>query len=296
MATPQCEDGYTRIANELLEALCRVPLGNSEAQVFFCIMRKTYGWSKKQDNISIDQISEATGVSRRMVIYCLQNLESKKMVTVQRRRGKGLKSKVNTVSIQKNHSIWVVQGKSEQYKKTLEMQRVRYSKSSGSVVQGKISSARKGDLVVQGEKKKGQFLAPTKETRSTKERTKEMKEKIPKEMLEICRAWKAYIQMRKTIKHPLTDYAMELAAGKLEKFSLQGQDPIAVLNQSIEASWQGLFAVKAEQQPRQQGKTFKQIDREEQERRASTIREKNHQAAREFAGYDVDSSTGGDEE
>ena len=169
MSSPQCEDGYTRIANELLEALCKIPLGNSEAQVFFCVLRKTYGWGKKQDDISISQIEEFTGVSRRMVIYAVQNLEARKILKVTRKRGRGIKNEINEIAIQKNYLLWIVQGKSAQYGKTLEKQRVVYAKSKGLVVQGIGSGARNGDLVVQGIEKKGQFLAPTKETK-TKER------------------------------------------------------------------------------------------------------------------------------
>ena len=152
--SPQLEDGFTRIANELLEALCRMPLGNSEGQIFLCILRKTYGWGKKQDDISISQIETATGISRRMVIYGVQNLEARKLLKITRKKGRGVKNEINEIAIQKNHDLWVVQGKSTQYKNTLEKQRVAYAKGK--------------DLVVQGIEEKGQILAPTKERKKQK--------------------------------------------------------------------------------------------------------------------------------
>lgn len=170
---PQLEDGFTRIANELLEALCKMPLGNSESQIFFCILRKTYGWGKKQDDISISQIESATGLSRRMVIYGIQNLEACKLLKVNRKKGRGIKNEINDIAIQKNNALWVVQGKSIQYKNTLEKQRLAYTKRKDLVVQGLVGSARIDDLVVQGLAKKGEILAPTKET--LKETTKESK-------------------------------------------------------------------------------------------------------------------------
>ena len=53
MANPQIEDGYTPIADELLEAMCRLTLGEAEWKVFNAIIRKTYGYKKKKDQISM---------------------------------------------------------------------------------------------------------------------------------------------------------------------------------------------------------------------------------------------------
>ena len=75
MANPQLENGYTRIANEIIEALARAMPGFTQGQIIWAVLRKTYGWNKKSDQISISQLCEMTGKSRRMVIYSLQNLE-----------------------------------------------------------------------------------------------------------------------------------------------------------------------------------------------------------------------------
>ena len=63
-------------------------------------------------------------------------------------------------------------------------------------------------------------------------------------MLEICQAWKAFVEMRKLIKKPMTVYAMKLRIKDLMALAEQGHDPIAVLNQSVSANWQDLYAVK----------------------------------------------------
>lgn len=60
----QTKDGYTKLANKLLEALSQVNLSAYEMRVLFCVMRKTYGWNKKFDFISVSQISELTGLRR----------------------------------------------------------------------------------------------------------------------------------------------------------------------------------------------------------------------------------------
>ncbi|WP_272662497.1 replication protein, partial [Providencia sp. PROV111] len=45
------EDGYTRIANDLLEAAMSSDLTARQLKVFLAIVRKTYGFSKKLDRI-----------------------------------------------------------------------------------------------------------------------------------------------------------------------------------------------------------------------------------------------------
>lgn len=168
MANPQKEKGYTRLSNEILEALARTPLRVAENSVILAVFRKTYGWNKKADNTSIQQIQDLTGYSRRMVIYTVQNLEAKNMLTVVRARGENGLNMVNSIAFQKDYDKWVVQGISPQYAKTLEKQRKSYKKR---VVQGKRGSARKHTLVVQGLPEKAQILAPTKDKHKQKTKT-----------------------------------------------------------------------------------------------------------------------------
>lgn len=56
-------------------------------------------------------------------------------------------------------------------------------------------------------------------------------------------AWAGYVEMRKKIRKPMTDRAIQLAINTLDKMRQQGQDVAAVLDQSTLNSWQGLFPV-----------------------------------------------------
>ena len=53
-----------------------------------------------------------------------------------------------------------------------------------------------------------------------------------------------FIHFRKAIKAPLTDRALTLCLNKLDKLANNDLEKIAVLNQSIERGWRGLFEVK----------------------------------------------------
>ncbi|MBY5942799.1 replication protein [Halomonas sp. DP5N14-9] len=67
---PQVEDGYTRIANELFEAVTNshtCPITLRQMRIVLSVIRKTYGFNKKTDRISDGQLAAATGISRQNV-------------------------------------------------------------------------------------------------------------------------------------------------------------------------------------------------------------------------------------
>lgn len=80
MANPQAENGFTKIANEILERLVNTPLLGAEFQVLLFIIRKTYGYNKKQDRISFTQFEKATGISRQTINKTIKNLVAKGMI------------------------------------------------------------------------------------------------------------------------------------------------------------------------------------------------------------------------
>lgn len=55
---------------------------------------------------------------------------------------------------------------------------------------------------------------------------------------------KDFIDMRKTIKKPMTTKALELLIRNLEKLTNLEEEKIAILNQSIEHSWQAVYPLK----------------------------------------------------
>jgi len=80
MANPQLEDGYTKIANELLEALSRSNLSPYESRVLWFVIRQTYGWKKKTDLISLSQIVKGTGIEKGNTSRALKSLILRQIV------------------------------------------------------------------------------------------------------------------------------------------------------------------------------------------------------------------------
>jgi len=70
---------YTMTPNDLFDHW--LPhLGEAELKVLLVIMRKTFGWHKKRDRISITQLSKITGLLRETVINATKSLQSKGVI------------------------------------------------------------------------------------------------------------------------------------------------------------------------------------------------------------------------
>jgi len=101
MANPQCEDGYTRIANEILEhGLAKINLSAYEYRILAVLWRKTYGFGKTEDTISVTQFERATGIKRRHVKKTLDSLVTKNIVFKDR------KSYISTYGFNKDYESW----------------------------------------------------------------------------------------------------------------------------------------------------------------------------------------------
>jgi len=102
MPNPQRENGHIDIANEIAEALAKTQLSGYESRVLWVLWRKTYGWHKKKDRISVSQFSQATGIPRRHIHKTLQRLVERNIVT------KNGNSFITRWAFQKNYSKWKV--------------------------------------------------------------------------------------------------------------------------------------------------------------------------------------------
>lgn len=99
MANPQKENGFTPISNEILENIIKLNLNSSELRILLTVIRKTYGWNKKEDKIPLTQFQEYTGLSRPTVVESLKRLVKYALL---------FKSKDCVYSVQKDWEKWVV--------------------------------------------------------------------------------------------------------------------------------------------------------------------------------------------
>ena len=97
---PQTENGYVRIANELFDAILRFGFSKRELSIVLAVIRKTYGYQKKSDELSASQIEQMTGIPRNHVAECLVTLNAKNVVL--KRDGKY----ANSLSFNKHYGQW----------------------------------------------------------------------------------------------------------------------------------------------------------------------------------------------
>lgn len=80
-ASPQLEDGFTRIANELYEAILGFGFTQRQLLVLLTVLRKTYGYGKKEDDMSAAQIGQMCNVGRNHVTEVIGQLVHMKVLT-----------------------------------------------------------------------------------------------------------------------------------------------------------------------------------------------------------------------
>lgn len=102
MANPQIEKGYIRIATEIWEALVRTRIPAEPRQVMDCIIRKTYGFQKKSDQIATSQIMEATGLNRRTIERARTTLRTWGLITTDKKGG----SQILVYRFNKDYETW----------------------------------------------------------------------------------------------------------------------------------------------------------------------------------------------
>lgn len=105
--SPQKENGYTSIAHELMDALAKFPLPGAQMQCLLFILRKTYGFHKKADHISLSQFSKGTGIPRRNVARAIDQLKQKNIINVKKCSVKYDTTTTSIYSLNKDYSSWI---------------------------------------------------------------------------------------------------------------------------------------------------------------------------------------------
>jgi phage replication O-like protein O len=80
------DDGYTRLANELLDALIEADLSKHQYKVMLALVRKTYGFNKSFDRITNTQIAEMTGLPQTRVCTAKNELIDRGLIALEGRK------------------------------------------------------------------------------------------------------------------------------------------------------------------------------------------------------------------
>ncbi|AFV02835.1 MULTISPECIES: replication protein [unclassified Dehalobacter] len=101
-ADVQVENGYTRIANEILEHIAKLRLSPTQYSLIFVIWRYTYGFGRKEHNMSLTFLGNATGFDIRNIRRELKRLEERKIIIQTINKTK------RVISFNKNYDGWIL--------------------------------------------------------------------------------------------------------------------------------------------------------------------------------------------
>ncbi|MBS8267172.1 hypothetical protein DYI26_00285 [Halomonas litopenaei] len=214
---PQVEDGYTRIANELFEAVTNshtCPITLRQMRIVLSVIRKTYGFNKKTDRISDSQLAAATGISRQNV-----NAAKRELLAMNVLFTDGQKLGVN-----KAYAEWDFTARPE--KDNLKQTRDSVSKSETKSVSKAGSHKRQKDTLSTDVERE----AP--KTRRQRLDLNAFADQVSIETLQ------AFADHRRALRSPLTQRALELTVMSATKAASElGITAEQAIDEAIGAGW-----------------------------------------------------------
>lgn len=238
------DDGYTRFANELLEAIASADLTARQLKVMLAYVRKTYGFNKKTDRIADEQIAQLTGLSRQNV-----NKAKKELISMNCLFMDG-----NQIGVNREVSAW-------QFSKCLQVSNFVSKLETKSVSKletlnvSKLETHKRHSL-----KTKENINKPPISPKKVSQKFDPLETELPDWLL--AETWLSWVTYRKEIgksiksKQSVTQ-AINVLCRSLEK----GYTPEEIINQSIASGWQGIFepkTPKGKSQPRPQHRAMQE--------------------------------------
>jgi phage replication O-like protein O len=221
---PQKENGYTPIANEIMDALCKYRIPGECRQVLDCILRMTYGFSRKEVEISNNQISVFTGLSRQNVIRSIKWLDSRLILS----RLKVESTKTKILKFNKNYKEWIrLDSKLSLNKLDSRLSPKldsELSQNANPIIIFKTNKTR------EHKKQKKSFLVPSGEILKSNGHS----------WLDAT-AWDEFVQHRNDLKKPLSELSVKKSLSFLSQYKTRQKE---IIDTSIMSRWQGLFPPK----------------------------------------------------
>ncbi|MGG5988364.1 replication protein [Salmonella enterica] len=239
------DDGFTRIANEILEAVMHAGLSQHQLLVFMAVMRKTYGFNKKSDWVSNEQISELTGILPHKCSAAKSALVKRGILT-QTGRVIGINKTVSEWS-----SLPVKGTEKKPYLKKVnlpESGNKSLPESGNGYYPNQVNTK---DTITKDSKDNSNN--PPKSRRAVSFDASSVQ--LPDWLSSIT--WSSWVEYRRDLKKPIkSQQTVTQAINLLDRCRLNGYTPEEIINRSIANGWQGLF------EPDGQAKRSRDTDQE----------------------------------
>ncbi|ECR8709886.1 replication protein [Salmonella enterica subsp. enterica serovar Emek] len=239
------DDGFTRIANEILEAVMHAGLSQHQLLVFMAVMRKTYGFNKKSDWVSNEQLSVLTGILPHKCSSAKNALVKRGILTQTGR----------VIGINKTVSEWSsLPVKGTEKKPYLEKVNLPESGKKSLPESGNgyyPNQVNTKDTLTKDSKDNSN--KPPKPPRAVSFDASSVQ--LPDWLSSIT--WSSWVEYRRDLKKPIkSQQTVTQAINLLDRCRLNGYTPEEIINRSIANGWQGLF------EPDGQAKRSRDTDQE----------------------------------
>ncbi|EPJ2464076.1 replication protein [Escherichia coli] len=238
------DDGYTRFANELLEAIASADLTARQLKVMLAYVRKTYGFNKKTDRIADEQIAQLTGLSRQNV-----NKAKKELISMNCLFMDG-----NQIGVNREVYAW-------QFSKCLQVSNFVSKLETKNVSKletlnvSKLETHKRHSL-----KKKENINKPPISPKKISQKFDPLETELPDWLS--AETWLSWVTYRKEIgKSIKSKQSVTQAINVLSRSLEKGYTPEEIINQSIASGWQGIFepkTPKGKSQPRPQQRAMQE--------------------------------------
>ncbi|HHH7267654.1 TPA: replication protein [Escherichia coli] len=238
------DDGYTRFANELLEAIASADLTARQLKVMLAYVRKTYGFNKKTERIADEQIAQLTGLSRQNV-----NKAKKELISMNCLFMDG-----NQIGVNREVSAW-------QFSKCLQVSNFVSKLETKNVSKletlnvSKLETHKRHSL-----KTKENINKPPISPKKVSQKFDPLETELPDWLS--AETWLSWVTYRKEIgKSIKSKQSVTQAINVLSRSLEKGYTPEEIINQSIASGWQGIFepkTPKGKSQPRPQHRAMQE--------------------------------------
>ncbi|MBP1925851.1 phage replication O-like protein O [Sedimentibacter acidaminivorans] len=96
----QLENGFTRIANEILDNIAKLKLSSTQHSIIYVIWRYTYGFNRKEHIISLSFLAKAIDTDKRNIQRELKRLENRQIIR------QTLNGQQRIIAFNKNYNQW----------------------------------------------------------------------------------------------------------------------------------------------------------------------------------------------
>lgn len=242
---PKLSNGFTRIANELYDAIMIANFTKTERKIIDAVIRKTYGYNRKNDVISIRQIAQITNVRFQHISRSLQQLIAEKVIIATGNHQKRI------LKLNKNYTNWGRFSVTETVTKCNENGDTKVNSSVTENVTecnescyGSVTESVTETSQVSAQQKTKDNIKDSSKDKDLKNARKSIKKKVTKidypQWLDVP-LFKAYIKNRVFMHSPMSDHAQNLAIAKLERLISAGGNQTEMIEAAIEKNWKSFY-------------------------------------------------------